>query len=283
MNRIFKLFQQSQATDSDFTNSLFKCISELIKNYAVNQDLSDYQIKTLVQIIRDCVDKHKVQNNALQCLRSVVHRRYVCADLYDLMETVQEMVLSSVNKATRGLCQGIFVQFLLDYPLENSRVEQHINFLLKNLGFTLESGRLQLLQTMQVLFAKFPSSVVDIYGELFFFSLLLRMVNDQSAACREMVNQALSALVRSQKVSANKLKAIFNSLMKMGGSANERALDPTKREQILLAKLYGVQLMVSQRNSGPSAEPVLKLKSEELKEIVRSCADQIIGPEHQRL
>lgn len=142
LNRIFKLFQQSQATDSDFTNSLFKCISELIKNYAVNQDLSEHQIKTLVKIIRDCVEKHKIQSNALQCLRSVVHRRYVCADLYDLIEIVQEMMISSVNKLTRGLCQAIFVQFLLDYPLENSRVEQHINFLIKNLGFALESGRL---------------------------------------------------------------------------------------------------------------------------------------------
>lgn len=100
-------------------------------------------------MIKDSVDKLKVQGNALQCLRSVVHRRYVCSELYDLIETVQEMMISSVDKLTRQLCQNIFIQFLLDYPLENSRIEQHINFLLKNLNFKLESGRLQLLQTLQ--------------------------------------------------------------------------------------------------------------------------------------
>lgn len=109
LNRIFKLFQQSQATDSDFTNSLFKCLSELIKNYAVNQDLSDYQIKTLIEMIKDSVDKLKVQGNALQCLRSVVHRRYLCPELYDLIETIQDMMISSVDKLTRQLCQNIFI------------------------------------------------------------------------------------------------------------------------------------------------------------------------------
>jgi len=238
LNRIFKLFQQTQATDSDFTNSLFKCISELIKNYAANQDLSDYQIKALVQIIRDSVDKHKIQGNALQCLRSVVHRKYTCADLYDLIETVQEMMISSVHQLVRGLCSGVFVQFLLDYPLENSRVEQHISFLLKNLAFKQESGRIQLLQTLQTLIVKFPARVVDIYGELLFFSLLLRLVNDPSADCRLLVTGVLTALVSAEKVSQNKLKAIFNSLLKMGEHKDQ--MEPGKRDQLLLAKLYGL-------------------------------------------
>ena len=35
LNRLFKLFEQSNAdADPDFLNSLFKCTSELIKNYA---------------------------------------------------------------------------------------------------------------------------------------------------------------------------------------------------------------------------------------------------------
>lgn len=131
-----------------------------------------------------------------------------------------------------------------------------------------------------MLFAKFPASVVDIYGELFFFSLLLRMVNDQSTACREMVNEALSALVSSQKVSANKLKAIFNSLMKMG--ENKSALEPTKRDQIFLAKMYGIQLMVSHKQNSTDQQ-ILKLKPNDLKEIVQQCCDQIIQSEYSKL
>ena len=51
LSRIFKLFDQTQSSDSDFINSLFKCTTELIKTYAVYKDLSEVQIGTLVKII----------------------------------------------------------------------------------------------------------------------------------------------------------------------------------------------------------------------------------------
>ena len=57
LNRIFKLFQQTQSSDADFINSLFKCTSELIRTYAIYQDLSDVQIKTLMEIIKTHVNK----------------------------------------------------------------------------------------------------------------------------------------------------------------------------------------------------------------------------------
>ena len=41
LNRIFKLFEQTQTADSDFVNSLFKCTSEIIKTYSVYKELSD--------------------------------------------------------------------------------------------------------------------------------------------------------------------------------------------------------------------------------------------------
>lgn len=48
LSRIFKLFNQTQAQDSDFINSLFKCTSGLIKTHSIYKDLSEVQIQTLV-------------------------------------------------------------------------------------------------------------------------------------------------------------------------------------------------------------------------------------------
>lgn len=41
LNKIFKLFEQTQNSDTDFINSLLKCTSELIRLYSVFSDLSD--------------------------------------------------------------------------------------------------------------------------------------------------------------------------------------------------------------------------------------------------
>ena len=57
------------------------------------------------------------------CLRALVYRRFVCADLYDLLEGVQDLMITSLAKSTRSICANIFTQFLLEYPLEADRVE----------------------------------------------------------------------------------------------------------------------------------------------------------------
>ena len=39
--RIFKLFNVSQNNDTEFLNTLFRCVTELIKTYSVYTDLSE--------------------------------------------------------------------------------------------------------------------------------------------------------------------------------------------------------------------------------------------------
>lgn len=195
------------------------------------------QIQTLVQIIATHYHKFAVQSNALQCLRSVVHRRFTCVQLYDLIEQVQELMVSSNTKQIRGLCSSIFVQFLLDYPLQNERVEQHLNFVLKNLSYEQAESRIQLLGTLETLIVRFPAEVVEIYGELLFFTLLLRVVNDDNTECRKQVQSVIKSLIYGNKISNSKMKTMLNTVLQMGST------DPDKREQLRLAKLHALHLM----------------------------------------
>jgi hypothetical protein len=41
LNRIFKLFNTAQNSDHEFLNTLFRCVTELIKTYSVYSDLSE--------------------------------------------------------------------------------------------------------------------------------------------------------------------------------------------------------------------------------------------------
>lgn len=76
LNRIFKLFTQNTSADNDFTNSLFKCTSELIRTYSVYNDLSELQIKTLVQIIKSNLQNFSTQTSVFTCLKAILHRRF---------------------------------------------------------------------------------------------------------------------------------------------------------------------------------------------------------------
>lgn len=55
-------------------------------------------------------------------------------------------MVTNISRTTRSICASIFVQFILEYPLEKERVQQHINHMLKNLTYFDVDGRLQLLE-----------------------------------------------------------------------------------------------------------------------------------------
>jgi hypothetical protein len=53
----------------------------------------------------------------------LVYRRFLSAELYDLLEQVQDIMITSVARSTRQVCASIFTQFILEYPLEEKRLE----------------------------------------------------------------------------------------------------------------------------------------------------------------
>lgn len=232
LNKIFKLFETtSSSSDLDFLNSLFRCTSELIRTYATYQDLSQPQVKTLVNIVRQHIGTASTQGNVFQCLKAIVYRKFVSADLYDLIEQVQELMITSIAKSTRSVCASIFTQFLLEYPLEQSRVEQHVNHLLKNLGYFDSEGRLQVLDVLNSLIERFPKELLDHYAELIFFTLVLRTVNESNPKVRERVLQVTKRL--TGKCSPAKAKTLFNTVLLMQTHDQE---DTSKRFQLAQAK-----------------------------------------------
>jgi len=72
------------------------------------------------------------------------------------MTNIQEMMVTSVQKTTRYTCSQIFITFMLEYPMEEKRLDTHVQHLLKNLTYFDAEGRLQLLETLLILIDKMP-------------------------------------------------------------------------------------------------------------------------------
>ncbi|TNV87999.1 hypothetical protein FGO68_gene14880 [Halteria grandinella] len=265
LNKIFKLFDTtSSSSDLDFLNSLFRCTSELIRTYATYQDLSAPQIKTLVSIIRQHIGTASTQGNVFQCLKAIVYRKVMSADLYDLIEQVQELMITSIAKSTRSVCASIFTQFLLEYPLEQTRVEQHVNHLLKNLGYFDSEGRMQVLDVVNSLIERFPKELLDQYAELIFFTLVLRSVNESNPKVRERVLQVIKRL--TAKCSPAKAKTLFNTVTHMQTSLTD---SESKRFQLSQAKQLILGVFIEKgENAQQIYEQCISLVQEEAIKLV---------------
>ena len=77
----------------------------------------------------------------------------------------------------------ILLQFLLDYPVGEKRLDSHLQFLLANLAYEHETGRLAAAGALEAVVAKFPAPLLAARAELLFLPLAARLVNDPSPLC----------------------------------------------------------------------------------------------------
>ena len=63
--------------------------------------------------------------------------------LYDIIKRVGEVMVRSHSITIRDKCSFVFCKFLLEYPMSDARLDQQIEFLVANLTYEFESGRVR--------------------------------------------------------------------------------------------------------------------------------------------
>ena len=136
------------------------------------------------------------RNTTFSLMRAVLARRPLLPEVYDVMKTVSSLVVRAGAAETRALCAQALVQFLLDYPLGERRLRQHIDALAANLEYQYASGRLSALGAVRDLAARFPKEVVATHAPFLFVPLVARLGADEDAACRAGAGEAIHALLK---------------------------------------------------------------------------------------
>lgn len=72
------------------------------------------------------------------------------------------------------------LQFLVEYPVGATRLKRHLAFLLTNLEYEHEAGRLAVLSALDAVIRQFPQEALDEAAEQLALPLVLRLVNDPS-------------------------------------------------------------------------------------------------------
>ena len=110
-------------------------------------------------------------------MRAVLARRPLLPEVYDVMKTVSSLVVRAGAAETRALCSQALVQFLLDYPLGERRLRQHIDLIAANLEYVYASGRQSALRCVRDLSVRFPKDVVAHHAPFLFVPLVALGVN----------------------------------------------------------------------------------------------------------
>ena len=231
LDRCLKLISRATSTTTDTVQSCFKLMTVILRDCKSKEiSLKEKQLVSLITLLRPDLEESDRQNTTFSLVRAIVTRKLMAPVIYDLMDDISRIMLTSQTPQIRELCRFVLLQFLLDYPLGPRRLEKHMLFLVKNLDYTFETGRESMIEMLNSILIKFPQETLDEYSETCFLAFILRVVNEPSSKCRDMLQALIRLLLRS--ISLNKVDSILKIVFKWNGEGRGLALKRTYAQAI---------------------------------------------------
>ncbi|KAI8611937.1 armadillo-type protein [Chytriomyces sp. MP71] len=195
IKRLFELFLKKGDGSAEKSDSALKLLGVIIKDCSF-ADINQKQIMTLITVLTPELEEPDRQGAAFALIRSILSRNYVFPEMYDLMAVVSKIMVTSQSSRVQEMCRQSHSQFLLEYPHGPVRLKKEFTYLLQNLNYEFESGRESVLVFLGLIIPKLSDVILAEYAELVILSLVMSLVNDDSANCREKASAVIKLLIK---------------------------------------------------------------------------------------
>ncbi|XP_071486924.1 small subunit processome component 20 homolog [Diadema antillarum] len=172
----------------------FKAMTVLIRDVK-QHTINEKQLQVLLAYAEEDIHDHTRQATAFGLLKAILSRKLVSPEMNGIMEKVSQLSITSTSPSARIQCREVMHQFLLDYPL-GKKLKRHLEFYVKQLSFSIETGRESALEMLATIYSTFPQKLLMEHAGLFFIPMATRLVNDDSAKCRKLTALALVTLLK---------------------------------------------------------------------------------------
>ncbi|XP_050219970.1 uncharacterized protein LOC126670312 [Mercurialis annua] len=190
---LLDIAQSSANANNSLMQSCLKLLTVLLRSTKIT--FSSDQLYLLIQFPLFVDLESNPSPVALSLLKAVVSRKLVVPEIYDLMIRVGELMVRSQVDVIRKKCSQISLQFLLDYHLSGTYLQQHLDFLLKNLSYEHSTGREAVLEMLHAIIIKFPKNFLDKHSQTIFIHLVQCLVNDSDNKVRAMTGTVIKLLI----------------------------------------------------------------------------------------
>ncbi|KAI8801037.1 hypothetical protein BJ742DRAFT_716305 [Cladochytrium replicatum] len=211
VKRLFQLIGHSSSTTTPLVQAAFKLISTLIRDVKY-VEINTTQLAALIELIKPDLEEPERQGTTFSLVRALLSRQLVSNEMYELMDKLKEIMITSQIAQVRQHAREAFLQFLLEYPQGPLRVRKQVQYLLKNLSYEFESGRQSVMEMIHLLIQKFDDTVLKEFSEVLFLGLTMSLVNDESSKCREMSGVLIKQLLK--RLDSNQTDRVYIMLKK---------------------------------------------------------------------
>ena len=190
-----KAIAQSPTIGSDLAQTALKLVSVILRDRRDTQ-VKDAAVDVLLGRVKDDLTEPLYRHVTFSFLRAVLDRKVETALVYDTMDYVGTVMITNDDRDTRDLARGAFFHFLRDYPQKKNRWGKQIQFIVANLKYDREGGRLSVMEVIHLLLLKSADDFVQEIASTCFIPLVFVVANDDSEKCRTAAGELIKEVFR---------------------------------------------------------------------------------------
>ncbi|KAM5355896.1 hypothetical protein ACJ41O_002542 [Fusarium nematophilum] len=183
------------STTTELSQAALKMLAVVLRDRR-DVPVKDAAIDMLLVKLKDDLTEPLYRHVTFNFLRSVLDRHLETAAVYDIMDYVGTVMIVNDDKDTRDLARGAFFQFIREYPQKKARWAKQLNFIVANLQYEREGGRLSVMEIVHLLLMKTSDDFVQEVAATCFLPLFFVLANDDSEKCRVAAAELLKEIFR---------------------------------------------------------------------------------------
>ncbi|KAI1003796.1 U3 small nucleolar RNA-associated protein 20 [Podosphaera aphanis] len=188
-----KAISASSSITSDMSQVALKFLSIVLRDRR-DVPIKETAIDTLLTRMKDDITQPEFRHLTFHFLRAVLDSKIHTAAVYDTLDYVGNVMVTNEDKDTRDLARGAYFHFLREYPQKQSRWSKQLAFIIANLKYDREGGRLSILEVIHLLLSKSAQDFVQEVSATTFVPLVFVLANDESEKCRMLAGELLKTI-----------------------------------------------------------------------------------------
>ncbi|KAH0538303.1 hypothetical protein FGG08_005077 [Glutinoglossum americanum] len=181
------------STNAELAQASLKLISAILRERQ-NVEIKETSLAYLLKRLKPDLEEPDRQGAAFNFLKAVMIRKIVITEVYEVLDTVAAIMVTNHTRTVRDLARGAYFQFLMEYPQGKHRLAKQLAFLVKNLEYKHQEGRQSILEVIHLLLTKVGNNLIQEITSTFFVPLVMALINDDSAECRQMAGVLLKGI-----------------------------------------------------------------------------------------
>lgn len=193
--KLLSFIKDCPSTNSELCQASLRFLAIVVR-HKPGIRLKDTAISYVLLRIQPDLEEPNRQGLAFSFLKAILSQHIMIPEVYDTMDKVSKIMIVNHSKEIRDMARSAYFQFLMEYDQGRGRLEKQFKFLLNNLTYPTQDGRLSVMELLHLIILKAGPELLEKLASSFFLGLASVVVSDDHSKCREMAATLLSAMFK---------------------------------------------------------------------------------------